>query len=68
MAEGLIKLGAKVVLLDLKTESTRERVSELSNFGEIKSIACNVLNKSILEDVRSRILSDFGRIDIFLIY
>ena len=66
MAEGLIKSGAKVVLLDLKTESTSELVAELSNIGEIKSIACNVLNKSILEGVKDRILSDLGRIDILI--
>jgi len=68
MAEGLVKSGAKVILLDLKMESTRSLVAELSNFGEIKGMTCNVLDKSILESVKDRILSDFGRIDIFLIY
>lgn len=66
MAEGLIKSGAKVVLLDLKMESTRERVSELSEYGSIKGMACNVLDKSILEAVKDKILSDFGRVNILI--
>ncbi|MEN8122587.1 MAG: SDR family oxidoreductase [Bacteroidota bacterium] len=66
MAEGLIKSGTKVVLLDLKEESTRERIAELSDFGTIKGISCNVLDKGILESVKDKILSDFGRIDILI--
>ncbi|RLD60163.1 MAG: D-mannonate oxidoreductase [Bacteroidetes bacterium] len=66
MAEGLIKSGAKVVLLDLKKESTQDLVKKLSNFGEIKGMSCNVLDKSILEGIKDKILSDFGKIDILI--
>jgi len=66
MAEGLIKSGAKVVLLDLKMQSIRDRVSELSGYGIIKGMACNVLDKNILSSIKDKILSDFGRIDILI--
>lgn len=66
MAEGLIKSGAKVILLDLKQESTEKPIQDLSAFGEITGMACNVLDKAMLESVKNKILSDFGRIDILI--
>lgn len=66
MAEGLVKSGAKSILLDLKQESTDKPVKDLSTFGEIKGMACNVLDKNILESVKDKILSEYGRIDILI--
>jgi NAD(P)-dependent dehydrogenase (short-subunit alcohol dehydrogenase family) len=66
MAEGLLRSGAKVILLDLQKESLEARVTTLSELGTVKGMLCNVLDRSKLEIVREEIISEFGKIDILI--
>ncbi|MEA3476613.1 MAG: SDR family oxidoreductase [Bacteroidota bacterium] len=66
MAEGLLKSGAKVILLDIQKESLEARVMTLSELGTAKGMLCNVLDRSKLEIVREEIISEFGEIDILI--
>ena len=61
--------GAKVVLLDLEraSETGEKIVSEIrSEGGEACFLATNVLDKAVLEDNYSKIISMYGGIDILL--
>ncbi len=66
MAEALIKSGAKVILLDLFEDIVVNRATELSEFGEIKGLVCDVLNRKSLEEIKDYVLATFGRIDILI--
>ncbi len=66
MAEGLLKSGAKVVLLDIKEESVVERTKALSQYGSIRGLSCDVLNRAVLENVKEEVIAGFGKIDILI--
>ena len=67
MAMGFLKAGVNVVLLDINEENLNSRLTLLKDLPS-KSIGlkCSVLDKDNLQDVRDRILSEFGRIDILV--
>ncbi len=67
MARGLLRAGAKVVLLDINIELLKVRVESLRHDGaEVIGISCDVLNKKNLEETESEIRDRFGRIDILI--
>ena len=66
MAEGLLKSGAKVILLDIQEEGLETRVTSLSKLGTVKGMLCDVLDRSKLESVREEIISQYGKIDILI--
>lgn len=66
MAEGLLKSGAKVILLDILEESVLARAKKLSEYGTAIGIACDVLDKTRLETVKEEIISGYGKIDILI--
>ena len=66
MAEGLVKSGVKVVLLDLLAENLIGIIQELSKFGTIIAKNCNVLHRNDLVKVRDEVISEFGKIDILI--
>ncbi len=66
MAEGLLKSGAKVILLDIQEECVVARARTLSKLGTAKGMACDVLNKARLETVKEAIISEYGKIDILI--
>ncbi len=66
MAEGLLKSGAKVVLLDIKEESVVERAKALSQYGSTRGLSCDVLNREVLENVKEEVIAGFGKIDILI--
>ena len=66
MAEGLLKSGAKVILLDILEKSVVDRASTLSESGTIEGMACDVLDKARLESVKEAIISQYGKIDILI--
>lgn len=66
MAEGLLKSGAKVILLDILEDNVVARARALSESGTVKGIACDVLDKARLETVKKEIMSEYGKIDILI--
>ncbi len=66
MAEGLLRSGAKVILLDIQTESVIARAKILSESGMAKGMACDVLDRARLETVKEEIMSEYGKIDILI--
>ncbi len=66
MAEGLVKSGAKVVLLDLDADSLFDIIKNLSEFGTVSGKSCNVLDRKNLEKVKEEVLNEYGKIDILI--
>jgi NAD(P)-dependent dehydrogenase (short-subunit alcohol dehydrogenase family) len=66
LAEGYLKTGAKVALLDLNKENAEKVVAKLSDIGTIKAYETNVLSEEALVKNRDSIIADFGTIDILI--
>ncbi|OGU55169.1 MAG: D-mannonate oxidoreductase [Ignavibacteria bacterium RBG_13_36_8] len=67
MAEGFLKAGVKVVLLDINENNLNNKVESLNeNEGEIIGIRCDVLDEKNIESVKQKILKKFQRIDILV--
>jgi NAD(P)-dependent dehydrogenase (short-subunit alcohol dehydrogenase family) len=66
ISKSLIENGVKVAILDIASEAMEIKVEELSRFGEVTGIRCNVLKKEDLESAREQILNKWGRIDILV--
>ncbi len=66
MTEGLLRSGARVILLDLNEDSLQNRISELSQYGEVVCKTCNVLDRDNLMQVRQKIFDNYSRIDILI--
>jgi NAD(P)-dependent dehydrogenase (short-subunit alcohol dehydrogenase family) len=66
-AKVIARAGAKVALLDLNEEAAKVFADEIvAEGGVAKAYGCNVLDKTICEDVAKKILSDFGPCDILI--
>lgn len=66
-AKVLARAGAKVALLDRTYEKAERFAQEiLSEGGEAKAYACNVLDKDICFSVADQVLNDLGPCDILL--
>ena len=66
-AEALAKNGAKVALLDLNEEAAKAYAEQINQNGGIaKGYACNVLDKTSIENARAKIAEDFGTCDILI--
>lgn len=64
MAEGLAKLGAKVILWGRTEEALREQCTSIEQQGGFCSyFQCDVLNETMVKEVTNQIQSEFGRID-----
>jgi NAD(P)-dependent dehydrogenase (short-subunit alcohol dehydrogenase family) len=67
MAKGLLKAGAKVVILGTKDEKLKHKVDELSRVSkEITGIKCNVLDEENIKNVNEEILNKYNHIDILI--
>jgi len=66
MAEGLVKSGVIVVIIGRSLENLEEVSGKLSDFGTIRAMACDVLNRGQLEKVRDAVVGEFGSIDILI--
>lgn len=64
MCRALAQADAKVAVLDLRLEPAEALASEIGN-GAI-GVACNVLEKSSVEDAAQSVLNKFGRVDILI--
>lgn len=66
IASGLVCSGVKVILLGRNTEVLNQLTSKLKNNGEVVSFNCDVLNKDNLVEVNSKVLEQFGKIDVLI--
>ena len=66
-AKILARAGAKVALLDLNEEAAKVFADEIvAEGGTARAYACNVLEKSVCDEVADKILKDFGPCDILI--
>lgn len=66
-AKAMAKNGYAVALLDLNEKMAEAVAEEIRNAGgNAKAYAANVLDKAILEDVHSKILSDLGKCTVLI--
>ena len=66
-ATALAKTGAKIALLDINEEAAKKYADEIVKDGGIaKGYACNVLDKSSIENAHQQVLDDFGNCDILI--
>ncbi|MBQ6824452.1 MAG: SDR family oxidoreductase, partial [Clostridia bacterium] len=66
-AKVLARAGAKVALLDLNEEAAKGYAAEINAEGGIaKAYACNVLDKTLCEEVAAKVAADFGPCDILI--
>ena len=66
-AKVLARAGAKVALLDLNEEAAKGYADEIVAEGGIaKAYSCNVLDKTICEEVAEKVLTDLGSCDILI--
>lgn len=67
MALGLVRSGARVAVLGRRLDAAREKVEELRRAGgEAMALAADVLEREQLADARSKLLAEWGRIDILV--
>ena len=66
ISRSLVENGVKTAILDIRQEQLERRVAELSPYGDVLGIECNVLDKGSLESAREKILSVWGGVDILV--
>ncbi len=67
IAKHLIKAGCKVVVLDIREENVKNRVSELESMGGTAiGFVSNVLNVEEMKITRDKIIKTWGKIDILI--
>ena len=67
MAKALAECGAKVAVLDLRIEAAEKVAAEINAAGgQAKGFACNVLDKTSLEDANVAIEAALGPIDLLI--
>ncbi len=67
MAKALAECGAKVAILDLKPEMAEKCAGEIAKAGgTAQAFACNVLEKSSIEQAHSFVKAAFGPVDILI--
>jgi NAD(P)-dependent dehydrogenase (short-subunit alcohol dehydrogenase family) len=67
MAEGLAEMGANLVLCARKKERCEEAAESLRSQGvQVLALACDVKDKSAIQQVVDATLAKFGRIDILI--
>lgn len=66
ISRSLVENGVKVAVLDIRQEQLNKRVEELSELGQVIGIQCNVLDIASLEAARTKLLAEWGKIDILV--
>lgn len=67
MAKAMAECGAKVAVLDLKPELAQKVVDEINKSGgTARAFACNVLEKSSIEQAHEQIKAALGPVDILI--
>src|SRR5208283_920347 len=67
MARGLLRVGAKVVLLARNKENMKKKVTVLKKYGSVViGLQCDVTVEENLRSVNDEILKKFGHIDVLI--
>ena len=68
MARGLAAAGVVPVILDINEEAAKQTASEISGDLGVKCVGymANVLDKGSLEEIRERIISEVGEIELLI--
>jgi NAD(P)-dependent dehydrogenase (short-subunit alcohol dehydrogenase family) len=67
MCKALASAGASVAILDLNEEAAQKFAAEVkSEGGKAAGFACNVLQKENFASVASKVVAEFGRVDILI--
>ena len=67
MASGLLKAGAKVVLIGTNEQKLNKKVEILSQIGNpVIGLKCNVLDETDIHKTKTEILNRFNKIDILI--
>jgi NAD(P)-dependent dehydrogenase (short-subunit alcohol dehydrogenase family) len=67
MCKALASAGASVAILDLNEEAAQELAAEIKlEGGQAEGFACNVLDKENIASVASKVVAEFGRVDILI--
>lgn len=67
MAKALAACGAKVAVLDLRIEAAQRVADEITADGGIaKGFACNVLERTSIEEAETTVRAAFGSVDILI--
>jgi NAD(P)-dependent dehydrogenase (short-subunit alcohol dehydrogenase family) len=67
IAKSLSEAGAKIVILDIRSENMTQKVEELkSGGGEAIGFVCNVLDMKSLHETAAKIVAQWKRIDILV--
>ena len=66
ISEGFLKAGAQVIIIGAHPDRVEAAVERLKPAGMVEGFACNVLDIESLKEVREKVLSHFGRIDILV--
>jgi len=67
IARSLVKVGVKVVVLDIREDNVNQRVKELKEMGgEAIGFVSSVLDVSDLKETREAIIKKWGKIDILI--
>ncbi len=67
IASGLSQAGVNIVLADIRKENAEQAAGKInSNGGNAIGLACNVLDKTSLEEVKKQVLKKFETIDILV--
>ncbi|MDR0682737.1 MAG: SDR family oxidoreductase [Dysgonamonadaceae bacterium] len=67
IAKSLSEAGAKIVILDIRSENTAQKTRELKSAGgEAIGFVCNVLDMNSLHETALKIVAQWNRIDILI--
>jgi NAD(P)-dependent dehydrogenase (short-subunit alcohol dehydrogenase family) len=67
MAKGLLKVGAKVVILGTSEEKLKYKVESLKSVSpEVMGLKCNVLDEENIRNVNEQVIDKFKGIDIII--
>jgi NAD(P)-dependent dehydrogenase (short-subunit alcohol dehydrogenase family) len=67
MAKGFLNAGVKVVLLDINEDNLSNKIKSFGKTeDELIGLKCNVLEEESLINVKDKVLSKFGSIDILI--
>ena len=62
----LLQLGAKVVIASRKPEHLEPAVAELSKFGEVVALPCDIREPARVEQLVTDILARYGQLDVLI--
>ena len=66
IAQNLLQLGAKVIIVSRKEEQLLEAQKELAAFGEVSAVACDIKDTEQIKAVVEHIKTNYGQLDVLV--